>query len=102
MTPEAQINFYLSERVPGKFVIINKHGDKIEKQIYGFHFQFIAWQRIAQLYHPRKFPLVGHLRSLAGKLCRYAIEYWLSKTIKENEAYELKKAYKSVIDACPF
>lgn len=99
MTAEAQINFYLSEREPKEFSLVNKNGDKIQKTISGYHFQYIAWQRIVQLYHPRKFPVGGQLRQLAANLCKYAIEYALSKAIEKTEVMQLRKAYKSITDA---
>lgn len=99
MSPEAQINFYLSERWPKSLFVVTKHGDKRLIDIDGFHYMYISWRRIYALYHPRKFPIDGELRGRAAHLCKCAIEYALSKTKKGEEADELKAAYKSVINA---
>lgn len=99
MSPEAQINFYLSERWPKTLFVVTKNGDKKLVDIDGFHYMYISWRRIYALYHPRKFPIDGELRGRAAHLCKAAIEYALSKTKKGEEAEELKAAYKSVINA---
>lgn len=85
MKLEAQINFYLSERNPNK--------------PKGYHYQFISWKRIVNLYHPRKFQAYTELRQLAAALCRYAIEHAASKSLDQTEMLELKAAYKTIDNA---
>lgn len=95
-----QIHFYLSEREPKEFVIINKHGEKREMKISGFHYEFMYWKRIVQLFHPRKFPVDSFYRVKAGDLCKFAIECAMAKNSDPEEAHELRKAHKNVTDAC--
>jgi len=99
VTLEAQINFYLSERYPKILPVITRDGNKREKEISGCHYMHICWRRIVKHYHPRKFPHATEIRAKAANLCRYAIEYRYSIAQSEEEAYELRAAYKSVENA---
>lgn len=99
MTLEAQINFYLAERWPKTLFTVSRNGDKKERDIEGYHFQFIAWRKIIRNYHPRKFAMETEIRAKAALLCKNAIEYRLSKTRNPEEAQELKTSYKSILNA---
>lgn len=102
MTLEAQINFYLSERYPKLMqVISHRGGEHYEKEISGCHYMHICWKRIFKNYHPRKFPHGTEIRKRAAELCRYSIEYRYSLCKEEEEANELRAAYKSVENAEP-
>ena len=101
MTIEAQITFYCSEREPKVLNTVMRNGDHRKRQITGYHFQFMSWKRIVQLYHPRKFPIGGKVRQMAADLCRYAIENALSKTLEKGDALELRASYKAINNAEP-
>lgn len=101
MNVEAQIRFYLSAREPAILSTITMSGAKKQREITGYHFQYICWKRIIALYHPRKFPIQSPVRQLSADLCRYAIENALSKTLEKGDALELRASYKSVNNAQP-